>query len=131
VPPSSSAIDRKKISDNEEEKGDRGALALRILAHDERGKGRAITVTMTMGAFEKSPDDNQPPRRGRGRLPRCRARGESAGALREGLRWGGARTTISHGWRSQPPRRGRGSQPQHWGKGGQPGRHIFIRPVIK
>ncbi len=32
---------------------------------------------MMMTEFEKSPDDNQPPRGGRGRQPRCWARRES------------------------------------------------------
>ena len=59
----------------------RGALALRILAHDICGEGRTMMMMMTVGAFEKSPVNNQPPRRGRGRQLRCWARGsrESAG----------------------------------------------------
>ena len=62
-------------------------------------------------------------RRGRQqRRRRFRARGMSAGAPGEGLRWGVAQTTISRGWGSQLPRRGRGSQPQHRGWGGRPGR---------
>ena len=52
-----------------------GGLALRILAHDKHGEGTAMTMMMT--EFEKSPDDNQPPRRGRGRQPHCWARRES------------------------------------------------------
>jgi hypothetical protein len=55
--------------------GAQGALALRILAHEKRGEGRAMTMMMT--AFEKSPDDNQPLRRGRGRQPHCWVRGKS------------------------------------------------------
>ncbi len=39
-------------------------------------------MMMMMGAFDKSPDDNQPPRRGRGMQPHCWARGES------GVSWG-------------------------------------------
>jgi hypothetical protein len=39
-------------------------------------------MMMTMGAFEKSPDDNQPPRRWRGMQPHCWARGGS------GVSWG-------------------------------------------
>ena len=78
-------------------------------------------MMMTMGAFEKSPVDNQPPRREWGRQPRCRARGESAGAPGEALHWEGAQTTISRGWGSQPPRRGRWSQPHHRGRGGSAG----------
>jgi hypothetical protein len=93
-----------------------GGLALRILAHDKHGEGTAMTMMMT--EFEKSPDDNQPPRGGAGRG----GSRESAGAPGEGLRSGGAQTTISRGWGSQPPRRGRGSQPQHRGWGGRPGR---------
>jgi hypothetical protein len=62
-------------------------------------------------------------RRGRRqRRRRFRARGMSAGAPGEGLRWGVAQTTISRGWGSQLPRRGRGSQPLHRRWGGRPGR---------
>jgi hypothetical protein len=52
-----------------------GTLALRILSHDKRGEGRAMTMMKL--EFEKSPDDNQPPCRGRGRQPHCWARRES------------------------------------------------------
>ncbi len=36
----------------------RGALSLRILAHDKRGKGRTVMMMMTVGAFENSPLNN-------------------------------------------------------------------------
>ena len=89
-----------------------GALALRILAHDKRGEGRAMTMMMT--AFEKSPDDNQPRAEGGGgsRVAGQGGSRESGGAPEEGLRSGGAQTTISRGWGSQLPHRRRGSRRQ-------------------
>jgi hypothetical protein len=105
---------------------------LRILAHDKRGEGRAMAMMMTMGAFEKSPDDNQPLRHGRGRQPRCWARGES------GVSWGvGGGITFGRSPNDNQPRLGEsaatpgeGESATTLGWGGRQGRQTRERVFV-